>query len=812
MLRFKFIHRLAFKQARSVLLISLVLGLISTGWQIYNDFDLEKHHLQLTVSQITLLHKESAARAVYNLDDDQAEEITATLIANPFIYHAAIIDDFGDKLAEKARQPVAKTWLASLGNHLFQINSHIEEPLRINPSNQDDARLVIDLDTAHIANNYVRRAMTSLSVGLISSLILATIFLLLIYRYLSQPILDIASWVNQLWQSESCPPLPYDKPDELGELATGFARLWEERKDKTDQLNDTIERLSKSEHLSRSLMDNAGDAMFLCLPDSSIVRANHQAADSLKCDEEAFTGRSLAEFSNNYSTKSLQALFTTIEEKQVSTIEDIQISTQGDTFPIEARCIRMCFDDNDYILILARDISVRKEAEKQIYELAFFDTLTGLANRRLFIDRLKTAMKFHQDNQRYGAVLYLDLDRFKTINDSLGHSIGDTILCEVAKRLTQILPENATCARFGGDEFVALLPDTGSSAELCAETAANCALQILAELVIPFEVDNHQLFCSTSIGIAVFPDKHNSAAEILRHADTALYRVKTLGRNSFQFFDPEMQSSAQERLEVEKGLHQALNNHEFELWFQPQVNSADQILGAEALLRWRHPEKGIILPGCFIHIAEESGQIVEIGNWVLLQALQQLAAWREQGLPESFGRLAINISPLQFMQVDFVDRVLAMLDQTGIPGLMVELEITENMLLNNFEIASNKMKLLKQRGISFAIDDFGTGYSSLRYLHYLPLDILKIDRSFVTGLRPSSELAAIVEVIIATADRLNLMVIAEGVETLNERSALMELGCNCFQGYLFSKPLDATQFYQKLCASVESQLSELNNL
>lgn len=286
--------------------------------------------------------------------------------------------------------------------------------------------------------------------------------------------------------------------------------------------------------------------------------------------------------------------------------------------------------------------------------------------------------------------------------------------------------------------------------------------------------------------------------ETLRHADTALYRVKTLGRNSFQFFDPEMQSSAQERLEVEKGLHQALKNSEFELWFQPQVSSDDKILGAEALLRWRHPDKGIIMPGSFIQIAEESGQIVEIGNWILLLALKQLAAWREQGLPESFKRLAINISPLQFMQVDFVDRVLEMLDQTRIPGLLIELEITENMLLNNFEIASNKMKLLKKRGISFAIDDFGTGYSSLRYLHYLPLDVLKIDRSFVTGLRPSSELAAIVAVIIATADRLNLTVIAEGVETLNEKSALMELGCNGFQGYLFSRPLTAQQFYDKL--------------
>jgi len=797
-LSFKFIHRIAFKQARSVLLISVLLGFISASWQIYMDIDLEKQRIKQTVARIINLHQDTAARTVYNLDTLQGEEITAALILSPIIHHATIIDDFGDNLATSSRDPADKTWLASMGSHFFQFNSHIEEPLIITPPNQNNARLIIDLDTAHIANTYVHRAIANLFMTLISSVILATIFLVLIYRYLSQPILDIANWVNQLRQSEVCPPLPYNKPDELGDLAAGFARLWEERKEKTDQLNETINRLSKSEHFSRSLMDNAGDAMFLCLPDSTIIRANHQAADSLKTDEDSFIGKSLAKFSKNFTAKTLQELFATIGDKQPCTLEDIQINSLGEFVPVEARCIRMCLNDKDYILILARDISVRKKAEQQIFELAFFDTLTGLANRRLFIDRLNTAMQFHQDNQHYGAVLYMDLDRFKTINDSLGHSIGDAILCEVAKRLTRILPENATCARFGGDEFVALLPDTGQSAELCAEIAANHALQILEELVIPFEVDGHQLFCSTSIGIAIFPDKKHSAMETLRHADTALYRVKTLGRNSFQFFDPEMQSSAQERLEVEKGLHQALKNNEFELWFQPQVSSDDKILGAEALLRWRHPDKGIIMPGSFIQIAEESGQIVEIGNWILLLALKQLAAWREQGLPESFKRLAINISPLQFMQVDFVDRVLEMLDQTRIPGLLIELEITENMLLNNFEIASNKMKLLKKRGISFAIDDFGTGYSSLRYLHYLPLDVLKIDRSFVTGLRPSSELAAIVAVIIATADRLNLTVIAEGVETLNEKSALMELGCNGFQGYLFSRPLTAQQFYDKL--------------
>jgi diguanylate cyclase (GGDEF)-like protein/PAS domain S-box-containing protein len=629
------------------------------------------------------------------------------------------------------------------------------------------------------------------------------LFLLLIYRYLSQPVLRIATWVNQLRNSNDYAGLPYTEPDEIGDLVSSFDKLWQERKQVADQLHNTIQDLSKSEHFSRSLMENAGDAMFLCLPDTTIVQTNNQAIETLGVTRDILEGKKLADFSQDYSSIQLQSLFDSIDAKQARTFEDVQVGKKH-RFPIEARGIKLTLQDTSYILILARDITVRKEAERQIYDLAFFDTLTGLANRRLFLDRLTSSIELHQANQNYGAVLYLDLDRFKTINDSLGHGIGDKLLCEVSQRLIEILPVESTCARFGGDEFVVLLPEASDSSETCAEMVASIALKILDHMAIPFEIYNHLLYCTTSVGIAVFPDNTNGALDILRHADTALYRAKALGRNGFQFYDPEMQSSAQERLEIEKGLHQAIENNEFELWFQPQVGAGEQVIGAEALLRWHHPSKGMIFPGDFISIAEDSGQIIEIGNWVLAQGIQQLSLWVEQGLPESFRRLAINISPLQFMQVDFVDRVFDLMDTARLPGHMLELEITENMLLNNFEIASSKMKLLKQRGISFAIDDFGTGYSSLKYLRNLPLDILKIDRSFVTNLRPSSEDAAIVQVIIATADRLDLVVIAEGVETYAQRDTLLKLGCHVFQGYLYSKPVPAADLYRLLQQKIKT--------
>ncbi|WP_293264713.1 GGDEF and EAL domain-containing protein [Neptunomonas sp.] len=788
-----FRHKIAFKQARSVLLISLLLGLISAGGQIFLDYKQEQLHLVSGLDRIILLHKATAVRAIYNLDVTQAKEVTNTLISYPEIYRARLIDDFSEVLAEHSREQAEQTMLSLVGEYFFKVNTLIETDLRVEEQKGQAAKLIIDLDAAYIASNFALRAVTSLSLGLLHNIILACIFLMLFYRYLSKPMMDIAKWVNQLRNSDGETSLPYTEPDEMGDLVSSFASLWQERKVVADQLNDTIQNLSKSEYFSRSLMENAGDAMFLCLLDSTIVQTNNQAVETLGVTRDTLEGRKLADFSQNYSCVGLQNLFISIDAKQASTFEDVQMGKHR-RFPIEARCIKLTLQDTGYILILARDITVRKEAERQIYNLAFFDTLTGLANRRLFLDRLTSSLELHQTNHNYGAVLYLDLDRFKTINDSLGHGIGDKLLCEISQRLVRILPGESTCARFGGDEFVVLLPETGNSLEICAEITAGVALKILDEMTVSFDIDGHLLYCTTSVGIAVFPTTESDGAlEILRHADTALYRAKALGRNGFQFFDPEMQSSAQERLEIEKGLHQALDNNELELWYQPQVGVEQQIIGAEALLRWLHPEKGIILPGDFISIAEDSGQIIEIGNRVLSQGLQQLSMWVEQGLPKSFRRLAINISPLQFMQVDFVDRVFRLMDETQVPGHMLELEITENMLLNNFDIASNKMKSLKQRGISFAIDDFGTGYSSLKYLRHLPLDVLKIDRSFVKDLTPSSQEAAIVQVIIATADRLDLAVIAEGVETLEERETLLELGCYIFQGYLYSKPVPAAE-------------------
>lgn len=792
-----FRHNIAYKQARSVLLIAIVLGSISTAIQIYLDLIQENKSSLESVQRVVSLHKDAASSAVYRLDGASAHIVTDALISHPAIYNAELRDDFGDIIASSFHEPQTESnFLIRLAAEKFNINTHVEEKLIIENSVKTGT-LYVDIDKVYIASDFTGRAVASMLLGFLHAVVMALALLMFFYRYLSRPIVDIANWIAQLGRDKQIDTLPYKSEDELGYLVKDFSDLWQDRQQKNLQLNSSVAELSRSERFSRSLMDNAGDAMFLCDTATRIIRLNNQAEKLLGRINENLMNEPLSQFSHQFSDQTLTAFYTLIINDEVTTYEDEFITDEG-LVPVEVRANRINLDDTDYILLTARDISLRKEAEKQIHELAYFDPLTKLPNRRLFTDRLSSAIELHKENGSFGVVLYLDLDRFKTINDSLGHGIGDEILCLIAKRLENVLPAKATCARFGGDEFVLLLPETAETEELCAEYAAHLSQKVLSVLSMPYEIEGQQLYSSTSIGLAIFPDENLQSEDFLRQADTALYRAKSLGRNGFQFFDQEMQSSAQERLQIEKGLHQAVDNGEFELWFQPQYSSNLEMLGAESLIRWNHPDGHVIMPGQFIQVAEESGQIVEIGNWILQDAIEKLASWIEQGLPESFTRLAVNISPMQFMQVDFVSNVFRTLEKWNVPGSMLELEITENMLLNNFEVAQKKMGLLKQRGITFAIDDFGTGYSSLKYLQHLPLDILKIDRSFVTDIRPGSEDAAIVEVIIATAEKLNLSVIAEGVETVEERDVLCQLGCHCYQGYLYSKPLREDAFIAQL--------------
>lgn len=442
---------------------------------------------------------------------------------------------------------------------------------------------------------------------------------------------------------------------------------------------------------------------------------------------------------------------------------------------------------------VARDITERKIAEDTINFQAYHDLLTNLPNRALLRDRLSLAISQAKREEEMLAVMFLDLDRFKNINDSLGHMLGDELLQQVSSRLKSCIREGDTLARFGGDEFTLLLPKIAGG----KEDVSKIAEKINQVLKDPFVIENNELYVSASIGIAIYPRDGTDMDSLIKHADIAMYNVKDTGKNNYRFYSTDMTTPYFQNLSLETGIRKALENDEFHLMFQPQINiKTGEIVGVEALLRWDHPEHGEITPAEFIPFAEETGMIVEIGHWALRDACAQLKQWRDNGLPEI--RMSINMSARQLAEKTIVKHISGLLRDYGIPGHCLEIEITENTIMSDMDSVIHKLKALSKKGVSIAIDDFGTGYSSLSYLHKLPIHTLKIDRAFIKEVNMKHAGNSIITTIVAMARGLNLNVIAEGVETQQQLDYLLGIGCSEAQGFLFGKPLTSDIITQLL--------------
>ncbi|MFA7059751.1 MAG: EAL domain-containing protein [Pedobacter sp.] len=438
------------------------------------------------------------------------------------------------------------------------------------------------------------------------------------------------------------------------------------------------------------------------------------------------------------------------------------------------------------------DITARIKAESEIQQLINYDTLTGLPNRNLLHDRLKLSIAQGIREHHLVGVLILDLDRFKGINDTLGHLAGDQLLMTISKRLSACIRESDTLARLGGDEFVIILNNAGSEEGITAVSK-----KILALVSEPIYIDGHEIYITGSIGISVYPMNGEDGQTLLKHADLAMYQAKELDRNNFQFFSREMNVKVLERMILENSMRKALEREEFFLVYQPQIDvRSGKIVGMEALLRWNHPDMGLLAPDRFIYLAEETGLIIPIGEWVLQTACRQNKAWQDEGLPPV--KIAVNLSGKQFDQQTLDEAIAAILMETGLDPKWLEIEITESAVMKNAEISIGILRKLKDMGITLAIDDFGTGYSSLSYLKHFPISRLKIDRSFVRDIITNPDDAAIAEIIIAMAQTLKLDVIAEGVETRDQMEFLSFNNCVEMQGYLFSRPVMAEQFAQFL--------------
>ena len=439
------------------------------------------------------------------------------------------------------------------------------------------------------------------------------------------------------------------------------------------------------------------------------------------------------------------------------------------------------------------DITERKAAEDEIKNLAFYDPLTKLPNRRLLLDRLHHAVATVNRNLSHGALLFIDLDNFKTLNDTLGHDKGDLLLQLVAQRLSTCVREGDTVARLGGDEFVVLLEDLSYRPNKAASQAEKIGEKILTSLNQIYLLGGNEYHSSPSIGVTLFGNLQGSVEEILKQADLAMYQAKAAGRNNMRFFDPEMQNMVTSRVTLETELRIAIREEQLVVYYQAQVDSEGYLIGAEALVRWMHPQRGIVFPNDFIPVAEETGLILPLGLRVLETSCKQLAAWSSRS-DTSRLFLAVNVSGKQLRQPDFVEQVLAVLERTRADPSMLKLELTESLLMENLEDTISKMTALKAKGIAFALDDFGTGFSSLSYLKRLPLEKLKIDRSFVKDVLIDANDAAIAKTIVALAKSLGLAVIAEGVETEEQRKFLLDIGCARYQGFLFSKPVPIDEF------------------
>lgn len=442
------------------------------------------------------------------------------------------------------------------------------------------------------------------------------------------------------------------------------------------------------------------------------------------------------------------------------------------------------------------EAEVRREAELDLRHAAFHDALTGLPNRLRALYTLTDLLAEARQRGQFGAVLMIDLDNFKTINDSLGHQVGDRVLETIADSLIVAAPSTSTVGRLGGDEFVVLLGACDERAEDAAARAMQVAEKMLERLATPLAIDNRVLGVGASIGVAVFPHQNSGAADIVRCADIALYRAKSAGRNAARLFMPHMQRDADDRLELERGLRTALEHQGFSLHYQPQVDMSGNLVGAEALVRWNHPRLGAVPPSTFIPIAEETGLIHAVGSWVIGEACQHLRAWRQLGL--DFGaRISVNVSPWQIANPQFAANIEAQVKAAGIDPSDFTLELTESALLGDFDAALHTLRQLSSIGFRLALDDFGTGYSSLSYLQQLPLDELKIDRSFVSTLQATST-DPLASFIIDVGRRLGMTTIAEGVETLQQVTILQALGCDLLQGYYICAPLAADDFQRWL--------------
>lgn len=639
--------------------------------------------------------------------------------------------------------------------------------------------------------------LEELLLGALWQFALAAAGLLIITLYLlvslgSMPLVRLTQYIDRLGRGE---PEPMTRTSRLLPLAE-FEKVRSSLNDYHVRLMEGARALQNSEERMRAVLHNVVDAIITFNAEGEIESANPAVARIFGWRPEELVGHQVARLFANLEPGELQRLAVHLDTDRDAVScqrsERVGQSRDGLQFPVELTLSRLTLPDRENFIAVIEDITDRKAAEQRLLYLANFDSLTGLPNRTLLRDRLEHAMLQADRLERLVGVLFLDLDRFKTVNDTLGHHSGDQLLCVVAERLKHCIRSGDTVARLGGDEFMVVVEGMKH-----VDEASHVARQLQEAFEEPIQLHNRELFITPSIGVTLYPLDDSDSDALLRNADSAMYRAKELGGDRIQFFTQDLNNRAEERLSMESCLRQALGREEFRVAYQPRLDASTGVtVAAEALLRWQHPELGEVSPERFIPILEEIGLIEPVGLWVLRTACAQAMAWSDSDRVSL--RMAVNVSARQFHTQGFVDDVRQVLAETGLPPGQLELEITESALLENIETNRQTLVALRDMGVHIALDDFGTGYSALSYLRQFPIDTMKIDRSFLANVPQSEDDARLVSALVAIASSLDLRVTAEGVETEAQLVFLAGLGCQEVQGFFYAKALSVPAFEQWL--------------
>ncbi len=785
-----FLHTLQSPLARRIILamvlFSAVVALVTTAAQLYKEYRTDKLNLEKQLEQIGAVQLPSLTQSLWVANNKEIRLQLEGILRMPNVVYASV-EGVGSSMTA-AGNPNAEHRI----ERLYPMRYTQQEKTR------DIGTLRVVATLEHIERQILSHAIELLWVNTLQIILVVLFIFAVFYRLVTRHLTFVADHLRTADPAVAETELalarePTSRPDELDVLVSSVNDMQRKTRQALDELRESRSQV-------RLLLDSTSEAIYGMDTEGICTFVNPAAIRMLGYASEAdLVGKHMHELIQHthadgspYPVGESSIHQATREGRSCHCKEEIHWRADGSYFPVEYWS-RPMHSNGELVgtVVAFNDITQSKQAEEELHRLAYFDSLTGLPNRQLFHDRLQHALTDARRRGRMVALMLLDLDRFKIVNDTMGHDAGDVLLREISRRLAAGVRSNDTVSRLGGDEFALIFTDVAEPRFI-----ARIAQKVLSRFEAPIMIDGREVFSGASIGVAMYPTDTEDKEALLKFADSAMYHAKELGRNNCQFYSNDMTVSVQARLQMETRLRRALEKNELVLHYQPLVDARhERPTGVEALLRWRDGNGQLISPAEFIPLAEDTGLIIPIGQWVLETACAQLSAWHKAG-NESL-TMSVNVASRQFRDPDFLDTVRHALAASGIPPQSLELEITESILLENSEHTLSTLQGLKTLGVTLALDDFGTGYSSLNYLKRFPIDRVKIDQSFVRDLDSDNEDLAIIRAIIALARAMQLSVIAEGVETEHQLTLLKDEDCHDYQGYFYARPMEATEVFSR---------------